>query len=120
MQVHCVGVCFMFCACARRCDCPNHKAENASWPGAPALPAEAFLDDYRVRMAGQFLVARPQDGVLGETAVLFPAASDYHLLCLQHDDSAQMIVGGARPAPSGFWQTLPPRLTCTRCGTAAP
>ena len=33
-------------------------------------------------------------GVLGETPQIFPAASDYHLLCLQHDDSAEMIVDG--------------------------
>ena len=94
--MHSARVCASMFHCARacRCDCPNHKAVNASWPGAPALPAGAFLDDYRVRMAGQFLVARPEDGVLGETAALFPAASDHHLLCLQHDDSAEMIVDG--------------------------
>ena len=81
---------------ARRCDCPNHKAVNASWPGVPALPAGAFLDDYGVRLAGQFLVTRPEDGVLGETPALFPAASDHHLVCLQHDDSAHMVIDGAR------------------------
>ena len=39
-------------------------------------------------MAGEFLVQRPQDGVTGETAAIFPTASDYHLVCLQHDGSA--------------------------------
>ncbi len=33
-------------------------------------------------------------GVLGETPQIFPAASDYHLVCLQHDDSAEMIIDG--------------------------
>ena len=32
--------------------------------------------------------------MLGETPQIFPAASDYHLLCLQHDDSAEMIIDG--------------------------
>ncbi len=46
-------------------------------------------------MVGEFLVTRPEDGVVGETPELFPAASDYHLVCLQHDDSAEMIIDGA-------------------------
>jgi hypothetical protein len=44
-------------------------------------------------MKGQFLVTRPIDGVKGEGKDLFPTASDYHLICLQHDDSAEMLVG---------------------------
>ena len=32
--------------------------------------------------------------MLGETPQIFPAASDYHLVCLQHDDSAEMIIDG--------------------------
>jgi hypothetical protein len=47
-------------------------------------------------MVGEFLVTRPEDGVVGETPDLFPAASDYHLVCLQHDDSAEMIIDGAQ------------------------
>lgn len=35
---------------------------NASWPGYPALPVGSFVDAYGVRMAGQFLVNRPEDG----------------------------------------------------------
>ncbi|KAK9833430.1 hypothetical protein WJX81_004558 [Elliptochloris bilobata] len=81
-------------ATLQRCDCPNHKAVDAPWPGTPALPAGAFSSDYGVRMKGQFLVARPADGVVGETPAIFPNASDYHLLCLQHDDSAEMLVDG--------------------------
>ena len=46
------------------CDCPNHKTVNASWPGYPALPVGSFLDAYGVRMVGQFLVTRPEDGEL--------------------------------------------------------
>ena len=46
----------------RRCDCPNHKTVNASWPGYPALPVGSFVDSYGVRMVGQFLVTRPEDG----------------------------------------------------------
>lgn len=49
----------------------------------PQLPASAFANDFGVRMKGQFLVARPADGVVGETPDIFPNASDYHLLCLQ-------------------------------------
>lgn len=49
----------------------------------------------QVRMVGEFLVTRPEDGVIGETPDIFPAASDYHLVCLQHDDSASMIIDGA-------------------------
>ena len=45
-----------------RCDCPNHKTVNASWPGYPALPVGSFVDAYGVRMVGQFLVTRPEDG----------------------------------------------------------
>ncbi len=66
-----------------RCDCPNHKTVNAPWPGMPQLPAGVFANDFGVRMKGQFLVARPADGVVGETPAIFPNASDYHLLCLQ-------------------------------------
>ena len=66
-----------------RCDCPCHKTINAPWPGTPALPAGQFAADYGVRLAGQFLVSRPADGVVGETPAIFPNASDYHLLCLQ-------------------------------------
>lgn len=79
-----------------RCDCPNQKTVNGSWPGYPPLPQGEFIDAYGVRMVGQFLVTRPADGVIGETKDLFPAASDYHLVCLQHDDSAQMIIDGMR------------------------
>ena len=64
---------------------------NASWPGVPALP-QTYIDNYGVEMTGQFLVQRPQDGVVGETPNLYPLASDYHLVCLQHDDSAAMII----------------------------
>ena len=46
-------------------------------------------------MVGEFLVSRPEDGVIEETPDIFPAASDYHLVCLQHDDSANMIIDGA-------------------------
>ncbi len=46
-------------------------------------------------MVGEFLVTRPEDGVIGETPDIFPTASDYHLVCLQHDDSADMIIDGA-------------------------
>jgi len=40
-------------------------------------------------MQGQFLVARPADGVAGETPAIYPNASDYHLLCLQARRPAQ-------------------------------
>lgn len=33
-----------------RCDCPNHKTVNASWPGYPALPEGNFIDSYEVRL----------------------------------------------------------------------
>ena len=39
-------------------------------------------------------------GVLGETPQIFPAASDYHLVCLQHDASAEMIIDGEQCCPS--------------------
>ena len=47
-----------------RCDCPNHKSVNATWPGYPPLPVGSFVDAYGVRMVGQFLVERPEDGKL--------------------------------------------------------
>ncbi|KAL0027046.1 hypothetical protein WJX79_001031 [Trebouxia sp. C0005] len=80
-----------------RCDCPNQKAINSSWPGTPSLPVTStfnFTNNFGVVMTGEFLVERPQDGVTGETAALFPTASDYHLVCLQHDDSASMVIDG--------------------------
>ncbi|KAK9863676.1 hypothetical protein WJX84_000162, partial [Apatococcus fuscideae] len=77
-----------------RCDCPNHETVNASWPGYPSLPPQGYINNYGVRMTGQFLVERPSSGVIGETPAIYPTASDYHLICLQHDDSAQMIVDG--------------------------
>ena len=49
-------------------------------------------------MVGEFLVTRPEDGIVGETPD--PAASDYHLVCLQHDDSAEMIIDGAQILPN--------------------
>ncbi|BDA51523.1 hypothetical protein COCOBI_19-0790 [Coccomyxa sp. Obi] len=100
----------------QRCDCPNHKTVNASWPGYPALPQGNFVDSYEVRMVGEFLVSRPEDGVIGETPDIFPAASDYHLVCLQHDDSAEMIIDGNSyyssdsntSTPAGFKQYCVP------------
>ncbi|CAL8465732.1 g5268 [Coccomyxa elongata] len=100
----------------QRCDCPNHKTVNASWPGYPALPQGNFIDSYEVRMVGEFLVTRPEDGVIGETPDIFPAASDYHLVCLQHDDSADMIIDGNSyyssdsntSTPAGFKQYCVP------------
>ncbi|KAL0051929.1 hypothetical protein WJX82_004666 [Trebouxia sp. C0006] len=80
-----------------RCDCPNQKTINSSWPGTPSLPVTStfnFTNNFGVVMTGEFLVERPQDGVTGETAALFPTASDYHLVCLQHDDSASMVIDG--------------------------
>lgn len=53
----------------------------------PVLPDD-LVSNYGVEMTGEFLVQRPQDGVTGETAAIFPTASDYHLVCLQHDGSA--------------------------------
>ena len=73
--------------CLCRCDCPDQKTINTTWPGVPALPDD-LVSNYGVEMAGEFLVQRPQDGVTGETAAIFPTASDYHLVCLQHDGSA--------------------------------
>ncbi|KAK9813313.1 hypothetical protein WJX72_012358 [[Myrmecia] bisecta] len=79
-----------------RCDCPNHRSVNSSWASLPPLPGgdKAFVNNFGVMMTGEFLVMRPADGVTGETAALFPTASDYHLVCLQHDDSAEMIIDG--------------------------
>ncbi len=53
------------------CDCPNHKTVNASWPGYPALPVGSFVDAYGVRMVGQFLVTRPEDGALTQMLLCF-------------------------------------------------
>lgn len=38
-------------------------------------------------------MTRPEGGVKGESKDLFPTVSDYHLVCLQHDDSAEMLIG---------------------------
>ena len=84
----------MTCGAACRCDCPNHETVNTSWPGYPSLPDGQYINNYGVNMTGQFLVSRPSSGVIGETPEIYPTASDYHLVCLQHDDSAQMIVDG--------------------------
>ncbi|KAK9918667.1 hypothetical protein WJX75_005803 [Coccomyxa subellipsoidea] len=100
----------------QRCDCPNHKTVNASWPGYPPLPQGNFINSYGARMVGEFLVTRPEDGVVGETPESFPAASDYHLVCLQHDDSAEMIIEGSSyyssdsntSTPAGFKQYCVP------------
>ena len=73
--------------CFCRCDCPDQKTINTTWPGVPVLPDD-LVSNYGVEMTGEFLVQRPQDGVTGETAAIFPTASDYHLVCLQHDGSA--------------------------------
>ena len=73
--------------CLCRCDCPDQKTINTTWPGVPDLPDD-LVSNYGVDMVGEFLVQRPQDGVTGETAAIFPTASDYHLVCLQHDGSA--------------------------------
>eukprot|EP00891_Asterochloris_glomerata_P006250 jgi/Astpho2/6250/fgenesh1_pg.00088_%23_59_t len=74
-----------------RCDCPDQKTINTTWPGVPVLPDD-LVSNYGVEMTGEFLVQRPQDGVTGETAAIFPTASDYHLVCLQHDGSAGMVI----------------------------
>ncbi len=76
-----------------RCDCPNHKTGSSAWPGSPSLPYGQFNTNYGVVFKGQFLVSRPEGGVKGETKDLFPTVSDYHLVCLQHDDSAEMLIG---------------------------
>lgn len=76
----------------RRCDCPNQKKGSGAWPGSPPLPSGQFVTNYGVVFKGQFLVTRPDGGVKGESKDLFPTVSDYHLICLQHDDSAELVI----------------------------
>ena len=83
------------------CDCPNHKVSNATWPGTPAL-APALASNFGAVLAGQFLVSRPAGGVSGEGPDLFPTASDYHLVCLQHDGAASLTVDGATVYEGGL------------------
>ena len=85
------------------CDCPNHKIANGTWPGAPSLPT-SLTTDYGVELSGEFLVERPPGGVAGEGPDLFPTASDYHLVCLQHNDAASMTIDGGSMYESG-WTT---------------
>jgi len=92
----------------RRCDCPSQRtAAAAPWPGSPALP-ETFGGSpppgFGARLTGQVAVARPAAGVSGEGPELFPAASDYHLVCLQHDGAASLSVDG-QPVYESAWTT---------------
>jgi hypothetical protein len=84
-----------------RCDCPNHKVSNTTWPGTPSL-APALASNFGVTLAGQFLVSRPAGGVAGEGPDLFPTASDYHLVCLQHDGATSLAVDGAAVYEGGL------------------
>jgi hypothetical protein len=84
-----------------RCDCPNHKVSNATWPGTPTLPG-GLASNFGAALTGQFLVSRPPGGVAGEGPDLFPTASDYHLVCLQHDGAASLTVDGAAVYEGGL------------------
>jgi len=68
------------------------------WCGSYALTCSLniqLLEQCRSQEKEAHLQRRPWcAGVLGETPQIFPAASDYHLVCLQHDDSAEMIIDG--------------------------
>lgn len=86
---------------AARCDCPNHRAPGGVWPGAPALPSSLAASGYGAALEGQVLVSRPAGGVDGETKDLFPTASDYHLVCLQHDGAARLALDGTTLYESG-------------------
>ena len=83
------------------CDCPNHKVSNTTWPGTPAL-APSLASNFGAALTGQFLVSRPAGGVAGEGPDLFPTASDYHLVCLQHDGAASLTVDGAAVYEGGL------------------
>lgn len=99
----------------KRCDCPNQRTTAATpWPGTPALP-ESFVGSgsssssssasgFGARMTGQVAIARPAAGVAGEGPELFPTASDYHLVCLQHDDAASLSIDGT-PVYESAWTT---------------
>jgi len=84
-----------------RCDCPNHKVSNTTWPGTPALPG-GLASNFGAALTGQFLVSRPAGGVAGEGPDLFPTASDYHLVCLQHDGAASLAVDGSNVYEGGL------------------
>lgn len=86
---------------AARCDCPNHRAPGGVWPGSPALPTTLAASGYGATLDGQVLVSRPPGGVDGETQDLFPTASDYHLVCLQHDGAARLTLDGTVLYESG-------------------
>jgi len=61
-----------------------------------------MASNFGAALAGQFLVSRPPGGVAGEGADLFPTASDYHLVCLQHDGAASLAVDGAAVYEGGL------------------
>ena len=93
----------------KRCDCPNQRTTAAApWPGSPALPdafsAASSPSGFGARLTGQVAVSRPAAGVAGEGPDLFPTASDYHLVCLQHDDAASLSIDG-QPVYESAWTT---------------
>lgn len=90
----------------KRCDCPNQRTTAATpWPGTPALPetfAASSPAGFGARLTGQVAISRPVAGVAGEGPDLFPTASDYHLVCLQHDDAASLSIDGI-PVYESAW-----------------
>ena len=76
-----------------RCGCPSIKSFADPFSGVQGL--ETVQNNFYLSMKGQLRVARPAQGVVGETPDIFPAASDHHLVCLQHDDSAQLLINNA-------------------------